>query len=111
MKILNGNQWKDIPLDYSPLDSELVVFVTLMINIASASDAYFRRSNNFRLVWNYINEIGLKATLTKIISRRREGARNAKFLSIGLGFVDRPEGCKPVVFVAPLHPECADTIC
>lgn len=111
MRFLDRNNWLDVPLDYFTLDSEVSLNVIFMINVVSASDAYFKRPGSIRMVFNYIKDIGLKATLIKVTSRLNERRRNAKFLSIGIGFMDTLNERKLFLFIAPLHPECVEIIC
>jgi len=110
MKVLIKKEWIDIPLDYAICSSEARVSIQFMVNIERIHDVYFQRERDFRVVWNYIREIGPLNTLTKIISRSDEVRRNEKYLSAGYGHIETPQGKQPVFFVAPLHPACLDMI-
>jgi predicted dehydrogenase len=76
-------------------------------------DQFFVRPASLRLLWSYVRDIGPRAVLRKIWSRRSERERNAKFLSVGMGRViegGAPEGAI-VAFLAPNHPLCVDRLC
>jgi predicted dehydrogenase len=107
MKILYKGVWSDVPLDYPRLQDEHYILVKIFINLAQINDAYFQRPKDIRLALNYVREIGLVPTLTKIFSRSGEKRRNDKFISVGFGYVN---GEIPVYFVAPMHPECIDML-
>ncbi|MCH9763893.1 MAG: Gfo/Idh/MocA family oxidoreductase [Gammaproteobacteria bacterium] len=70
-------------------------------------ELYFVRSKSWRLVFNYLKEIGVREVIKKVKSRRDEYLRNKKFLSIGLAM--RMQGTPEeqlVVFIAYCHPMC-----
>lgn len=53
----------------------------------------------------------MRSTLHKVISRSAERFRNEKFLSVGAGIVEGPDGQPAeVVFIAPRHPRCVDCL-
>ena len=68
------------------------------------------------MVWNYLREIGPRATLRKVVSRTRERFRNAKFFSCGLGRVlEGPRDGRfavgeRVIFLLPAGPACAERV-
>jgi predicted dehydrogenase len=89
-------------LDYSPsTDDGDFIDIDFVINVFPVKNLYFERGNSFRLVWNYVLDIGLKNTLIKILSRRAERQRNKKYFLIGSGV--RKAGGR-VNFIAPKHP-------
>jgi len=110
MKVLTSKKWTDVPLDYAAAQDEIYVRVHKMLNIARVEGAYFQRGRDWRMVVNYLREIGLKHTLIKIISRTAERARNEKFISIGCGYVLEKGKARAVYFVAPFHPACIDQL-
>ena len=110
MKVLVKNEWIDTPLDYATRNGQERIFVRFMLNISRVDDVYFQRKRDFRQVWNYILEIGVVHTLTKIVSRSAEGPRNEKYLSVGYGHIVTNGNRNAVYFIAPLHPACVDII-
>jgi predicted dehydrogenase len=79
-------------------------------------DLYFVRRGSWRLLWNYLRELGPLEVARKVVSRRSERHRNSKFVSVGLGRVleaptdaDLSPGA-PVAFLAPCHPACQERV-
>lgn len=83
--------------------------------VEPVTEMYFERPRSIRLIWEYVREIGLIATVRKIRSRRDELLRNMRFFSVGMGYVTAgssgpwAEGAA-VVFIAPSHPCCVERI-
>lgn len=116
MKVLINNQWIDGFLDYCPQPGEDIIQVLAWRNLEKSSELYFVRPKSFRLLWNYLREIGPKEVLRKIISRSQEKFRNEKFISCGIGRIvhqDAHQGDsinQLVGFLAPNFPACVERI-
>jgi predicted dehydrogenase len=116
MRILLGDHWKEGYLDEYRTAGQIRVQAVAWRSLFPIRDMYIARQRDWRIIWNYLREIGPQAVIRKVISRTREGARNQRFLSIGLGYicesvdgVQPAEKC-PVVFIAPSHPRCMERI-
>ena len=70
-------------------------------------ELYFIPKRSWRLIFNYLREIGLQQVFKKIRSRKDEMIRNDKFFSVGLGVTETNQ---LVAFLAPCHPMCTDEI-
>ncbi len=115
MHILINDDWENGFLDYAIGDDQCRIKVCLWEVLAPISDAYFSPSRNWRIVANYVREIGFRQVIRKIWSRLGETKRNQKFLSCGAGVVvdSRSAQYRPgdaVVFIAPFHPKCVERI-
>jgi predicted dehydrogenase len=116
MRILSNHGWGDTVLDAHLPPGAVRISVSGIVNIAKLDGVYFVRRKTWRLVWNYIREIGVANVLRKVCSRKREALRNEKYLSVGVGEVLQGESAAPggrgsfVVFVAPCHPACAERV-
>lgn len=115
MRIL-GRRWKDGYLDETRLPGHYRIEVRLWARLGPVEGMYFQRGRDWRLVWNYLNEIGFRQVLRKVVSRRSEHLRNAKYVSVGAGTVlaadadcPVPVGSK-VTFLAPCHPPCVERL-
>jgi len=116
VRALLRGQWRDGLLDFHRDADEYRIRVLAMANLALASDAYFIRDLDMRLLWNYLSEIGPVMIWRKVASRLQERSRNEKWLSLGVGIVHEiPRGAdlRPgdkVAFVAPSHPACVERL-
>jgi predicted dehydrogenase len=116
MKALLDGEWSDALLDPHRGAGDLRVAVLGWMPLAPVDGLHFRRPRSLRLVWNYVREIGLGATLTKIASRREERHRNEVFVAVGVGRVlESPAGSALapgaiVELVAPRHPACVERV-
>lgn len=116
MKALVDGQWTEGFLDYHRRPEDCRVKVLACLTLAKIEGLYFVRSRSVRLLWNYIQEIGISDVYRKIVSRREERFRNEKFLSVGLGKMidsgDRSGGRVNglILFIAPSHPMCAERL-
>ncbi|WP_281796907.1 hypothetical protein [Desulforhabdus amnigena] len=85
--ILIGTKWNSgFLLPHRNKDSYLIE-VSKNVVLYPISNQYFVRRNSLRMVFNYTKEIGLREVVRKIISRRKEKARNAKAMVAGIGRV------------------------
>ncbi|MCS4058422.1 Gfo/Idh/MocA family protein [Salinibacter ruber] len=117
MRILSGENWKKGYLDYGMCSGQVRVQVGRMANIQEVEGEYVEYStSDWRKVWNYIREVGVKTTLRKVWSRLRERVRNDRWLSVGTGRVvevgeevSLNKGAS-VAFAACHHSRCADRI-
>lgn len=115
---MNTQDLPNVPLpgiDYYRGQGDLRIKVAVFLNVSRIEGLYFEREKSLRLLWNYWREIGFKAVLTKIRSRHAERARNVKFLSVGVGYVEEADSGSQfarelVMFVAPQHPRLLDSI-
>ncbi len=118
MKILAGEHWKEGYLDYACGPESVRILPVKWLNATEVRSQYFQPARSWRLVWNYIREIGLAATLRKIRSRSAEAAsRNTKIVSVGIGVVidvgpgvTAPAKGTLTGFIATNHPECVERL-
>jgi predicted dehydrogenase len=115
--VLIGDHWSDGFLDYWGERDEYAVEVLAWKCVSSISGLYFERRYDWRLVWNYVRELGPVAVLNKYRSRRAERERNRKYISCGIGRVaaggprsGRLREGEMVLFIAPCHPRCVDRL-
>jgi len=115
MRIL-GKSWADGYLDHWRAPGQCRLKVLVWHNLAPIEDAYITYSKDWRLVLNYLFEIGPSATLRKIASRSRELIRNCKYISCGIGEVIECDNTSSfsvgdqIVFLAPFHPRCMERV-
>jgi predicted dehydrogenase len=111
-----GKNWSDKYLDYHMNSGEVRIDVKIWFNLEKIEDQYFIRSPDWRLLINYLRQIGPKFVLNKILSRIRESERNIKYLSVGFGIICDAEAKdtfnidETVVFLAYNHPLCLDKV-
>jgi predicted dehydrogenase len=107
-----GDAWEDGYLDYWRAPDELRIEVRAWLTLARLDDVYVEQPRSLRRVWNYVREVGVRETLRKIQSRLAERLRDRRVLAVGLGQVlDDGDGAgRPVVFVAPCHPNCVQRL-
>jgi predicted dehydrogenase len=116
MRFLLDDRWVSGLPDTFRLPGECAVEVLTLHNLERLEGLYFIRPRDPRMVWNYAREIGVRATLRKVLSRTRERFRNEKYLSCGFGrIVVRAENGslktgQRVVFIAPIGPACAERL-
>ena len=96
--LVNGI-WRGDYLDYHLGRASCRIRVLAMANIASVEDQYFVPRLSLRRVLSYVREFGIVPVLRKIRSRLRERARNAKYISCGVGVVleDQNGGSLPLL--------------
>jgi len=116
MKVLVGGKWQGGFLDYAKGPHEARLEVLAMRNLERVDDLFFVRSASWRLLLNYLREVGPRTVLRKVASRSRERHRNEKFLSCGVARVlestadGEPSPGRTVGFVAPTHPACVERL-
>lgn len=107
MRVLEGAAWRaDVP-DYTPEAGDVALTVRRWLTIAPVEGLYFVRASSPRMVLNYLRELGPREVWRKVRSRRAEHARNAKFVSVGIGLAS---DSAVYLFVAPAHPQAVDAI-
>jgi predicted dehydrogenase len=116
MRCLLDDRWEDTSLDYyRPADSYRVQ-VRAFVNIQPIEGVYFVRPHSAKMIWNYVQEVGVVNTWRKVVSRLQEQNRNAKFLGLGIGEISegptegRFSAGDPVVFFAPGFPACVERV-
>lgn len=107
MRVLEGFTWRAEVPDYTPAPGDIGLAVRRWLTIAPVEGLYFVRPRSPRMVLNYLRELGPREVWRKVRSRRAERARNAKFVSAGIGVAW--DGAVHL-FVAPTHPQAVDTI-
>ena len=116
MRCLLAQQWSDGALDYYCGPEEYRVEVQAFANLESLTGIYFVREHTLRILWNYVQEVGLVGVWRKVTSRLQEKYRNEKFVSFGIGaVVQGPAGGtfsigERVAFLAPGFPACIERI-
>ena len=116
MKTLLSERWLDAALDPHREPSQVRVQVLAWLPLARLDDLSFRRPFSPRLLWNYVREVGVRATLDKVASRYQERFRNQACIAAGVGRVlEAPVGSglangALVELVAPRHPLAAERV-
>ena len=115
MNILVNGVWKEGYLDQALLDQTIRIKTLAWFNICKLDELYFVPKKSWRLIFNYIREIGVKSVIHKVISRIQESARNEKYLSFGMGIVIETKSSlfqikDTVIFSALCHPQCMERI-
>ncbi|MAF80322.1 hypothetical protein CL629_04575 [bacterium] len=116
MRILTGKKWRDGYLDYYRNPTEYRVQILAFKNLERLSGVYHTRQKSLRLLWNYFPVVGLEGLITKTWSRLREGRRNEKYVSYGIGkIIEGPDNGAlkagdTVGLIAPLHPALPERI-
>jgi len=111
-----GSTWRDGYLDYHLPPDQVRVAVKAWWPLENIRDIYLPQPKSLARLWNYSREIGVRAVIRKIVSRRAEFLRNRRVVAVGVGEVveagDRAGwgiGAS-ILFVAPCHPECAERV-
>lgn len=102
-------------LDTYLFHDSLRIQVFALSNVQKIEEQYIIRKPSIRKVYEYYKEIGLKYTLLKILSRKREKIRNEKYFSIGIGRILASRAMdfqanQSVYFIAYNHPACSERI-
>ena len=114
MQLYINNKTVDV-LDSYLFPNAVRIQVQAICNLQKINSQYFVRQKSFRKIVSYVQEIGLKNTIIKIISRMKEAARNEKYFSVGVGKVIESQSLKfklgqQVYFIASNHPACAERL-
>jgi predicted dehydrogenase len=116
VRALLGEHWTDGLADYHRPPGHYRIQVDALLNLEQLDGFSTVRERDARMVWNYLREIGPRATLRKVISRSQERFRNDKYVSCGTGrVIERPRrgryelGAR-VVFLWPAGAACAERI-
>lgn len=115
MNLLADN-WQSSFLDYARLPGQCRIKVRLWALLKPVDGIYVVPTRHWRVLYNYLREIGLRRVFRKVASRRSEGLRNQKFLAVGCGEVLESSAesnlrpGQPIVFLAPCHPKCVERI-
>ena len=118
MRALLGEDWTEGLADGHRRSHEYRIQVEGLLNLAPVEGLYPARGRgrDLRMAWNYLREIGPRATARKVLSRTRERFRNAKFVSCGFGRVlEAPLGGayregERVVFLVPAGGACTERV-
>lgn len=115
MHILNGSRWRNLYLDQFLANDSVRIKPFVWISVSKIDGLYFVPRKSFRLVINYISEIGVKNVFIKIFSRLNESIRNDKYLGFGYGLVleSKSEFFRKndkVAFLAPCQPKCMERV-
>lgn len=116
MRVLVEEEWRDAALDYFRDARDYRLRVLFWRNIARIEGLYFIRPRDWRILGNYLREIGPKEVVRKVRSRLGERHRNEKLVSCGLGRVleapvDGNFAVSTLVgFIAPNHPRCLERV-
>src|SRR5688572_6488701 len=101
--------WQNDFLDYTLATGQTSIVVSVWQSLGAIDQAFIQRERDWRLVYNYLREIGPREVWRKVKSRSAERLRNEKYVSCGLGEVlESASGTfaqgESVVFLAPFHP-------
>lgn len=117
MDVFDGRGWQRDWLDPWCGPDACRIDVRRALVLGPVTGAYFVQPRDWRRVWNYVSEIGPREVARKIVSRRREAARNEKYLSLVEGTIVQPstrEGTPPagarVLGLCPLHPFASERV-
>ena len=117
MYLLTAGKWQPGFCDYERyLDDHLKIKVCDWYLLGKVDKQYISYPMDWRILWNYLLDVGFRAVCLKLISRLREKNRNDKYYAVGTGVVEesfadsRYKAGDHVVFFAPNHPECASCV-
>ncbi|MDP1574183.1 MAG: Gfo/Idh/MocA family oxidoreductase [Coxiellaceae bacterium] len=96
-------------LDSTLLDECVRVKNLGFIRVKKIEKQYFVREAFLSKIIAYVNEIGIKNTFFKVVSRHKEKIRNKKYLSVGFGRVLDSKSAafsenETIIFIAYNHP-------
>ena len=80
--------WTEHYLDESPQEGQVRVSVHRQIALVPVDDEFFVRRADPAMLVSYLRSLGPRRVVRKVVSRRREAARNDTWLSVGLGTLD-----------------------
>lgn len=116
MHVLSGERWVGGLLDYHRQPGELTIEPESWVTVAAVDGLYFEPAHDWVRLANYVREVGFGPVARKVRSRRSEGLRNQKYLSVGAGRVSAADDDAlasvgdSVLFVACCHPRCTDRL-
>lgn len=117
MYLLTDGKWQSGYCDYEVyLDDHVKIRVSNWYLLGKVDNQYISYPSDWRILYNYLMDVGVRAVFLKLLSRLREKNRNAKYYAIGNGTVtetgikSKYEPGQQVVFFATNHPECVSTI-
>lgn len=116
MKICTGKKWRDGFLDYHRIKKEYRIQVLAWKNLEKIEDAYYVRPKSIRMALRYLPVVGPYGLFTKAWSRLREGRRNDKYVSCGIGkIIETGENSEfktndLIAFIAPFHPRLVERL-
>lgn len=116
MKIFTERKWRDGFLDYHRAKQEYRIQVLAWKNLEKIEDAYYVRPKSIRMALSYLPVVGPYGLFTKAWSRLREGRRNDKYVSCGVGkIIETGENSRfkideLVGFIAPFHPRLVERL-
>ena len=116
MKIFTGKKWQDGFLDYYRIKKEYRIQVLAWKNLEKIEDAYYVRPKSIRMALRYLPVVGPYGLFTKAWSRLREGRRNDKYVSCGVGkIIETGDNSEFQVgdlvgFLAPFHPRLVERL-
>lgn len=99
--------WTEGYLDEATGPGRVRVAVHHQLALVPVTDEFFVRRADPAMLASYVRSLGPRRVLRKVVSRRREAARNDTWLSIGLG--TGPDGA-PVAFVVPTGPGAVERV-
>ncbi len=77
--------WTEGYLDEAPQEGQVRVSVDRQVALVPVDDEYFVRRADPAMLVSYLRSLGPRRVFRKVVSRRREAARNDSWLSVGLG--------------------------
>lgn len=117
MYLLTGGKWQPGYYDYEIFQEDQVkIAVKEWFLLGKVADQYISYPNDWKILYNYLMDVGPRAVFLKLMSRLREKNRNAKFYSLGKGIVTQVGNTsyfalgEQVIFFAPNHPKCVSSI-
>lgn len=93
--------WTEDYLDETPKEGQVRVSVQRQVALVPVEHEFFVRRPDPAMLVGYVRSLGPRRVFRKVVSRRREAARNDTWLSVGLGTLD--DGAS-VVFVVTTGP-------
>lgn len=117
MYLMIGGKWRAGYCEYERYEEDHVkIAVSDWYLIDKVASQYISYPKDWRILYNYVRDVGLRATWLKIRSRLKERGRNSKYVALGLGVVEEANensdyaNGQRVIFLATNHPECASKV-
>lgn len=99
--------WTEDYLDETPQEGQVRIAVHRQVALVAVDDEFFVRRPDPAMLASYVRSLGPRRVFRKVVSRRREAARNDTWLSVGLG--TRSDGAA-VAFVVATGPGAAERV-